>query len=84
MGKYFLSSSGFTPDLSEFKTDSISSGRKVTGTWGTYNSDPRPVEFSGVKIGNHDAYASMGIQSHWDDHNQAAYDKANRDRWRRR
>ncbi|KAF4628938.1 hypothetical protein G7Y89_g9216 [Cudoniella acicularis] len=58
-------------------------GKSVKGTWGTHNSDPGNVKFQGVKAGDLGPYTMFNIQDKWDGLNQAAHDKANRNRWRR-
>lgn len=59
-------------------------GKSVKGTWGTKNSDPGTVRFNGVKTEDLNPHERCKIQREWDNLDQAAYDKANRDRWRRR
>jgi hypothetical protein len=59
-------------------------GLTVQGIWGTHNSDPRDVRFRGVKTGEISPYESCDIQSEWNGLDEAACDKANRDRWRNR
>lgn len=59
-------------------------GRRVTGTWGSHDADPGTVKFSGVKTSYHGVYRGMNIQFEWGNLDEAAYDQANRDRWRRR
>jgi len=58
-------------------------GTKINGTWGTHDGDPGEVALKGIKTGDTDLYG-CNIQYEWDNHNEAAYDKANRDRWRNR
>jgi hypothetical protein len=57
--------------------------RKISGTWGV-RGDPGEVTFKGVKIQNGSAYLECNIGYEWDNHFEAAYDKADRDRWRNR
>lgn len=56
-------------------------GKYMQGTWGCLNGEPGTVNFIGVKVGN--AYNEMDIHGEWKSRNEAAYDKANRDRWKR-
>jgi hypothetical protein len=58
-------------------------GRSFTGTWGSHDADPGTVKFSGVKTYD-GVYQDMNIQFEWGSLDEAAYDRANRDRWRRR
>ena len=57
-------------------------GSKVSGTWGC-DADPGDVQFTGVKVGEHNAYDRMNIQHEWGHLNKQTYDQENRDRWRR-
>lgn len=58
-------------------------GKRVKGMWGTRNADPGVVEFTGIKTGDISPYQDCNIQHEWDEHDQRAYDRANRNRWRR-
>jgi hypothetical protein len=78
-------------DVIELRSDShlykmtfFDSGRRVKGTWDTQDSDPGDVRFQGVKTEDLSPYERCNIQREWDGLDQAAYDKANKDRWRRR
>ncbi|CAG8954549.1 hypothetical protein HYFRA_00004465 [Hymenoscyphus fraxineus] len=56
-------------------------GNYVEGNWGCRDGEPGVVHFTGVKD-NSDGGYGMSIEREWKARNQAAYDKANRDRWR--
>ena len=56
-------------------------GKKVKGTWGIREADPGDVNFTGTKTG--ECYDGMSIQYEWQDLDEQAYKRANRDRWRR-
>ena len=57
-------------------------GRRVTGTWGC-DEDPGFVEFSGVKVSYHSIFHNMNVEDEWGLLNEDAYNRENRDRWKR-
>lgn len=58
-------------------------GRRVTGIWGC-DGDPGMVQFRGVKVGDHGIYDDMNIKYEWGNLDEDAYNRENRDRWKRR
>jgi hypothetical protein len=54
-------------------------GNTVEGTWNSTSGDPGEVKFTGTKTGGH---GYVDIHQEWRDHNEVAYGKADRDRWR--
>ncbi|KAF7854508.1 uncharacterized protein EAF02_011683 [Botrytis sinoallii] len=56
--------------------------KRVNGVWGTHDGDPGTVEFTGRKVSEEDIFSGSGILHEWTNHNQHAYDAANRARWR--
>lgn len=67
-------------DGAVYKMEFSEGGKVVRGTWGTMESDPGPVNFTRRKVDG--SVGGMDIDGEWQDHDQKAYDKANRDRWR--
>lgn len=57
-------------------------GMHMKGTWGCQNGEPGTISFTGVKAG-YGGYGGMDIQREWNARNEAAYDGANRNRWKR-
>jgi hypothetical protein len=60
----------------------FSNGSKVIGTWGCA-ADPGDVQFTGVKVDEHNTFDRRNIQHEWGHLNKQTYDQENRDRWRR-
>lgn len=70
-------------DRDVYRMTFFEGGRRVSGNWGVLNADPGNVTFTGKKIAEGSGEV-FSILSKWQQHSQEAYDKANRDRWRRR
>ncbi|TGO82469.1 hypothetical protein BPOR_0824g00010, partial [Botrytis porri] len=58
------------------------SGKIVNGVWGTHDGDPGTVEFTGRKVSKEDMFSGRGVLQEWTNHNERAYDAANKARWR--
>jgi len=71
-----LGSDNFT-----YKMKFLHGGKRVKGTWGTHDSDPGNVQFGGVQTSESDGSPGFRIRYAWKDYNEAAYNKANRERW---
>lgn len=61
-------------------------GRVIHGTWGTRESDPGDGKFFGRKIDDEIVWRAgfLNIDREWRNYDEKAYEKANRDRWKRR
>ncbi|TGO33181.1 hypothetical protein BHYA_0262g00200 [Botrytis hyacinthi] len=57
-------------------------GKRVNGVWGTHDGDPGTVEFTGRKVSEEDTLSGSVVIQGWTNHNERAYDAANKARWR--
>ncbi|KAE9365177.1 hypothetical protein N431DRAFT_430685 [Stipitochalara longipes BDJ] len=77
-GTIQLGSSGYL-----YKMTFSNNGRRLTGTFGSHDSEPGDVEFTGTRLGYRLVFDELNIQSEWAKLDKAAYDRASRERWRR-